>query len=68
MFQEYELVRLKRDIPERNLLAGAIGVVLMIYNEPNLPRAYEVDFSNVEGKMLTTITLYEEDIERMGEL
>jgi hypothetical protein len=68
MFQEYEMVRIKRDIPELNLHAGDVGVVLMVYDEPNLPRAYEVDFSNIIEKTLKTATLYEKDLERLEEL
>ncbi len=68
MFKEYEMVRLTRDVPELNLLAGAVGVVVMVYDVPNLPRAYEVDFSSVEEKEQKTATLSEEDIERMEEL
>jgi len=67
MFREYEMVRLKRDIPEWQLLAGAVGAVVIVYDEPNFPRAYEVDFSEIEGKILKIVTLNEEDIERMEE-
>jgi hypothetical protein len=68
MFREYEMVRLIRDMPELNLLAGTVGVVVIIYDEPHLPRAYEVDFSSIEEKELKTATLSEEDIERMEDL
>jgi hypothetical protein len=68
MFQEYDTVRLKRDIPERNLIAGAVGVVVIVYDEPNLCRAYEVDFSDVASKTLATVTLFENDIERIEKL
>ena len=68
MFREYEMVRLIRDIPELNLQAGDVGVVVIIYDEPNLPRAYEIDFSNVKAKSLKTATLYEGDLERLEKL
>ncbi len=68
MIREYDMVRLIRDIPELNLQAGDVGVVVIVYNEPNLPRAFEVDFSNIKEKTLKTATLYEEDLERLEEL
>jgi len=68
MFREYDEVKLLRDLPEQNLFAGEIGVVLIIYNEPGLPRAYEVDFSDYVGGILKIVTLYQEDIERVEEV
>lgn len=68
MFTEYEMVRLRRDMPGKNLWTGDVGVVVIVYDEPNLPRAYEVDFSNLEEKELKTVTLYEEDIESIEEV
>jgi hypothetical protein len=68
MFKEYEMVRIIRDIPELNLQAGDVGVVVIIYDEPNLPRAYEVDFSNIKDKELKTATLYDKDLERLEDL
>ena len=68
MFQEYEIVRVVRDIPELNLQAGDVGVVVIVYDEPNIPMAYEVDFSNIKEKSLKTATLFEKDLERMEEL
>lgn len=65
MFTEYEMVRLRRDMPGQNLWTGDVGVVVIVYDEPNLPRAYEVDFSNLEEKELKTVSLYEEDIESL---
>lgn len=59
------MVRLLRDIPEHHLAAGTVGVVVIVYDEPNLPIAYEVDFSNVKEKELKTLTLYEQDIESL---
>jgi len=63
MFSEYEMVRLVRDIPEQNLSAGAVGTVMIVYNVPGLPLAYEVDFSDYINFILKTVTLFEADIE-----
>lgn len=67
MFSEYEIVRLRNNIPEWNLQAGAIGVVLLIYDEPNLPKAYEVEFTDKEGRTLALLTLLEQDLEHVEE-
>ena len=64
MFHEYEMVKLRKNIPELNLKSGAVGVVVLIYGDPNLPRAYEVDFSNFDGKELVTATILEGDLEK----
>lgn len=68
MFKEYEIVRLKRDVSGQGVFAGDVGVVVIVYDVSNHPRAYEVDFSNAEEKELITVTLYEEDIEKIDEL
>lgn len=65
MFSENEMVRLLKDIPEQNLSMGAVGTVMVVYNEPGLPQAYEVDFSDYTTYTLKTITLYDGDIERL---
>ena len=64
MFNEYEMVRLIRDILEQNLVIGDVGVVLIIHDEPGLPRAYEVDFSDYDRRIVKVVTLFDQDIER----
>jgi Domain of unknown function (DUF4926) len=69
MFEEYQVIRLKRDLPEHNLSAGVIGTILLVYDlKPNLPRAYEVEFVDSQGKTLAEITVFEEDMEGVKEL
>lgn len=68
MFREYEMVKLLKDIPELNLRIGDVGVVLIVYDLINWPQAYEVDFSDFDGKELKTVTLYETDIEKVEEI
>jgi hypothetical protein len=63
MFQEYQKVRLKKDMPGENLSAGAKGVVLIVYEAPDLPRAYEVEFLDQDGGTLALLTLTDDDIE-----
>lgn len=64
MIREYEIVRLKKPIPLRGLSMGIKGTVLIVYNEPGLPRAYEVEFLDENGETLAVITLQEDDIEK----
>jgi hypothetical protein len=69
MFEEYQVVRLRKDFPEHNLPKGVIGTILLVYDKkPNLPRGYEVEFVDCQGKTLSVITVYEEDIEAGKEL
>lgn len=62
MIKEYDVVTLGRDIQEENLKAGMKGKVVMIYNEPNLPTGYEIEFMDKEGNTIALITLTEKDI------
>jgi hypothetical protein len=66
MFHEYQTIRLKKDMPGENLSAGARGVVLIVYEVPNLPRAYEVEFLDKDGGTVALVTLTDEDIEEFG--
>jgi hypothetical protein len=63
MFQEYQKVKLRKDIPGVNLSTGAKGVVLIVHEVPDLPRAYEVEFLDQDGGTLALLTLTDEDIE-----
>ena len=62
MFSLYEIVKLKSQKAE-NLPIGSRGTILIIYNEPALPPAYEVEFLDELGNTLAILTLKEEDIE-----
>jgi len=63
MFQEYQVIRLKKNLPEYHLTSGVRGTILLVYEEKlNLPRAYEVEFVDNQGKTLAQITVFEDDI------
>jgi hypothetical protein len=72
MFQENQVVRLKKDLPNRNLKAGVIGTVVMVYDYTPIV-GYEVEFSDENGVPLEynrndpegslTVTLHDDDIE-----
>jgi len=57
------MVILRKDIPEENLQKGMIGTIVLVYNEPNLPIGYEVEFVNEQGETISVVTLNEKDIE-----
>jgi hypothetical protein len=68
MFEEYQVVRLRKDFPEHNLPMGVTGTILLAYEKkPNLPGGYEVEFVDDHGKTLALLTVYEEDIEEVLE-
>lgn len=62
MFHELEVVRLKKDQPSSGLAAGAIGTVVMVYDEEDPPE-YEVEFVDVNGRTLALLTLRDEELE-----
>lgn len=59
--QEYDVVRLRRSLPEHNLAAGAVGAIVMVFDEPP---AYEVEFCDEDGLTIALVTLEEGDLER----
>jgi hypothetical protein len=67
LFEEYQVVRLSRAIPEEGLSAGARGTVLMVHPQrPESPREYEVEFMDEEGATLALLTLAEDQLEPDG--
>lgn len=54
-------VRLKRDIPERNLRKGMLGTMVLIYEKPN--KAFEVEFSDDHGGTIAQLALTSGEIE-----
>lgn len=64
--EEYDTVRLLRDLPEHNLSAGSTGAVVMDYtkhSDRNLLPAYEVEFVDSSGTTRALVTVAEEDLE-----
>ncbi len=59
MFQETEIVVLKRDIPEYGLKKGDIGAVVHCYRDA---AAFEVEFVMAQGDTVALLTLNSEAI------
>jgi hypothetical protein len=62
MFEEYEVVRARRQLSEK-VPPGAKGTILLVYRHPNL--AYEVEFLDSEGESLELLTVADDDITRV---
>ncbi len=65
MLNEYDVIKLKKSIPEKNLYLGDKGTILIVYDVPGLPCAYEVEFLDKDGKTLAILTLRNEDVEKI---
>ncbi|GIV96375.1 MAG: hypothetical protein KatS3mg057_1032 [Herpetosiphonaceae bacterium] len=79
MFKEYEVVKLKRNIPLEELLKisgaiikhippgglnmGAQGTIVMVY--PGSPPGFDVEFVDEEGYTVAILTLKEDDLEKV---
>jgi hypothetical protein len=64
--EEYDVVRLLRDLPEHKLSAGSTGAVVMDYTKysgRDLPPAYEVEFVDSDGVTQALVTVSAEDLE-----
>jgi hypothetical protein len=61
--QENDVVRLLRPLPEHDLPVGVQGTVVMVYRDPGLPSAYEVEFADADGITQALVTLKDDDVE-----
>jgi Domain of unknown function (DUF4926) len=69
--EEYDVVRLRRSLPEHDLPAGAKGTVVIDYTKfdyakytgQSLRPAYEVEFADAHGVTHALVTIYEDDLE-----
>lgn len=62
-FNEFDSVVLLKDYQKEGLKKGDIGVVVMVYTEPN--EAYEVEFLNEKGTTKAIITLLTNEIDKV---
>lgn len=63
MFEEYEVVRLKKNLEKFGLRPGALGTILIVHAAN--PPAYEVEFCDEEGQTIALLTLTENEIMKM---
>lgn len=57
--QELQRVALTEDIPEHNLKAGDIGMIVHIFGDH---KGYEVEFVTLSGELVALISLYPHQI------
>lgn len=62
MFQDYDVVRLKHDMPSAGVTTRMIGAIVMVYPGAE-PPAYEVEFVDEGGKTVALLTLNEDQLE-----
>ncbi len=55
--KNYDVVELIADISGLSLVRGMRGTVLIVFNEPGLPLAYEIEFIDKEGNTIALETL-----------
>lgn len=62
--EELERVALTEDIPQHNLKAGDIGMVVHVYRgeEPG----YEVEFVTVHGELVALVSVYPSQIRSLA--
>lgn len=61
MIAIHQVVRVIRDIPEEKVTKGMVGAVVEVFEVPR--RAYEVEFTDTQGRTIVQTTLLEEDLE-----
>ena len=61
--EELQTVVLERDLPEHELRAGDVGVVVHVHGDG----AYEVEFVSGEGRTVAVVTLEQADVRPIRE-
>ncbi|WP_433461191.1 DUF4926 domain-containing protein [Micromonospora sp. CA-248212] len=59
------MVELREAIPGEGLPAGTVGTVVHIFSGP--PAAYEVEFTDADGRTVAMVTLRADQLVRRGE-
>jgi hypothetical protein len=59
MIKEHERIVLKVSLPAEGLEAGDVGTVVHVYRDG---RAYEVEFTTLEGKTAAVVTVESADV------
>jgi Domain of unknown function (DUF4926) len=60
----HEVVELAVDLLDEDLPAGTVGTVVHIFDKPN--RAYEVEFTDGNGRTIATAALTDDQIRYAG--
>ena len=63
-FDEYQVVKVLKDFPKENILAGDIGTIVVCFTIPN--EAYEVEFVKEDGSTKAMFAILPEFIEAVS--
>jgi hypothetical protein len=64
MIEEHDIVVLTRDLPDEHLVAGDTGTVVLMHRGG---KAYEVEFTTLEGDTLAVVTVEAAGVRPAGE-
>ena len=64
-FKELDVVRVKKAFPERGVVAGEVGAVVLAFSKPY--EAYEVEFVEPDGTVKATFAIRAENLEKPSE-
>ena len=64
MTELFDLVSLITDLPTEGLAAGTVGTVVHIHELPEL--AYEVEFTDAQGRTTVVTTLHPDQVRPAG--
>jgi len=64
MIKEHDLVVLGAAVPDEDLVAGDVGIVVHIYRDG---QAFEVEFTTLEGKTAAVITIEASQVRQVGQ-
>ena len=56
-------VRLRKDLLEHGLRSGAVGAIVAVFDNPS--QAYEVEFTDEQGRTIAELALREEQLEEV---
>lgn len=59
-FKINDTVKLTEDIPQENLKAGTLGVVIEVFSEPH--EAYEIEFIDNDAELIAQLALLSSQI------
>jgi hypothetical protein len=59
-FEQFDLVALIDDLPAEGLAAGAVGTIVHVHDDPE--PAYEVEFTDAEGRTTALTTLHPDQV------
>jgi hypothetical protein len=67
VIEEHERAVLKRDLPEKGLVAGDVGTVVSVHaGEGDEPAGYTLEFFSPAGETITLATVTADDVRGTG--